>query len=52
MKINTWDLWTENWNNAKAFFDSKGNSKTKSKLKTKWHKDFMKMFSDIEKKLE
>lgn len=48
--INTFDLWTENWTNAKAFFDSKGNIGTRSKLKAKWYKDFMNMFKVIEER--
>ena len=50
-KINTFDLWAENWENAKRFFESKGNAETKSKLKDRWYKDFMDMFKMIESKL-
>ena len=41
-KINVQDLWEREWNNAYKFFNSKGNIKTKSKLKDKWYKDFEK----------
>ncbi len=34
-----WDIWSENFHNARRFFNSKGNIKTKSKLKTKWLND-------------
>ena len=34
--VSGWDLWAENWEYAKRFFDSKGNIKTKSKLKQEW----------------
>ena len=40
-----WDLWTQNWNNAYKFFNSKGNITTKAKLKAKWHNEFMGMFN-------
>ena len=41
--INIWDLWEKEWKNAYNFFNSKGNIKTKSKLKDKWHKEFVEM---------
>lgn len=42
MKIeNAWDAWGIEWENAKRFFNSKGNIHTRSKLKDKWHKEFM-----------
>lgn len=44
-----WEMWAKNWENAKRFFDSKGNTKTRSRLKDKWHKDFM---SDLERFLD
>lgn len=40
---NSWDAWKKEWNNAKSFFDSKGNINTMSKLKTKWNKEFVEM---------
>jgi hypothetical protein len=43
-----WDLWVQNWENASKFFNSKGNTNTRSKLKTKWHKGFMAMFENLE----
>ena len=36
-----WEMWENNFKNAKAFFGSKGNMDTKSKLKDKWFKEFM-----------
>ena len=48
-KINTWETWVKNWENANKFFQSKGNTKTRSRLKDKWYKDFMadlKMFEN------
>lgn len=47
-KINIWDEWAKNFENAKAFFTSKGNIKTKAKLKKKWHDDYFKTFEKIE----
>ncbi len=41
----TWSLWVRNWDNAYRFFNSKGNAKTKARLKKKWHDDFMKIFN-------
>jgi len=37
-----WRFWVSNWENAKRFFESKGNIKTRAKLKAKWYKDFEK----------
>lgn len=51
MTINTFDLWVKNWENANRYFKSTGNSKTKSALKNKWHKEFMQMFKEIEEHL-
>ena len=45
----TWELWTKEWQNAYNFFNSKGNVKTKSRLKNKWHKDFMNIIEEISK---
>ena len=39
-KISGWDIWDGNFHNARRFFKSKGNIKTKSKLKDKWFKKF------------
>ena len=47
--INTWDLWEREWENAYAFYNSKGNIKTKSRLKDKWYKDFKKILALVEK---
>ena len=38
--INGWDVWSRNFYNAKRFFESKGNVKTKARLKAKWYNDF------------
>jgi len=46
--INTWDLWEKEFNNAKKFFETKGNIKTKSKLKDKWYKEFIQSLKDVE----
>ena len=45
--INAWDLWASNWKYAKRFFDSKGNLKTRSKVKDDWYKNFNKSLSII-----
>ncbi len=43
IKLNTgWEMWERNFYNAKRFFSTKGNLKTKSKLKDKWFRDFQK----------
>ncbi len=47
-EINVWDLWQREWKNASKFFQSKGNTKTKSKLKDKWYKDFKDMMVELE----
>ena len=52
MTQDAWEDWTKNWNNAKKFFDSKGNIKTKAKLKKKWHDDFMEIFKAHNKIVE
>ena len=51
MQINIWDLWANEWANAHAFFNTKGNIKTKSRLKTKWHKEFKEMCEMIEREV-
>lgn len=48
MIINIYDEWEKNWNNAYKFFNSKGNVRTRSKLKAKWFKDFKEVFYKIE----
>ncbi len=45
----TWEYWEENWNNAYKFFNSKGNVNTKSGLKDKWYKEFVKMLNEVSK---
>lgn len=52
MVINTFDLWERNWKDAYNFFNSKGNSQTKSNLKDRWYKDFMEMFVIIEAEIK
>ena len=37
-----WDIWEENFKDAKAFFESKGNLQTRAKLKSKWYNNFIK----------
>jgi len=39
-KIDIWEMWGKNWENAKRFFYSKGNIKTRSRLKDRWFKEF------------
>ena len=39
-----WEMWKKNFENAKKFFKSKGNIKTRSKLKNKWYNEF---FEDL-----
>lgn len=48
-RINIWDLWAKEWKNASKFFKSKGDIKTRSRLKDKWFKDFKGMLMEIEK---
>ena len=47
-QINIWELWERNWNSAYKFFNSKGNTTTKSRLKDKWYKEFVKDLKLIE----
>lgn len=42
-----WDIWGKNFENAKRFFNSKGNIHTKSRLKDKWHNDFMNDLKEV-----
>lgn len=46
-RINIWDYWEKNFYNAKRFFESKGNIKTRSKLKDKWYKEFVESLKEI-----
>jgi len=48
-QINIWHLWEKEWKNAYNFFNSKGNTQTKSRLKNKWNKEFKEMLYDLEK---
>lgn len=50
-RINVNNLWEKEWNNAHKFFNSKGNTETKSKLKDKWCKEFKGMLFDLEDKI-
>ena len=45
--INTWELWAENFEDAKRFFKSEGNIKTRSKLKDKWYKNYIKQLERV-----
>lgn len=40
IKEKEWRLWEQNWNNAYKFFNSKGNTKTKARLKKIWYDNF------------
>ena len=44
-KIAFWEIWSNNFYNARRFFTSKGNLKTRAKLKAKWLNKFI---EDIE----
>lgn len=46
-KMNDWDAWANNWKCAKAFFESEGNVKTRSRLKDKWYKQFIKDRNEV-----
>jgi len=39
--INYWEIWARNYENAFKFFNSKGNMKTQSRLKDKWHNELL-----------
>lgn len=43
----TEDLWDDEWKNAYNFFNTKGNLKTKCKLKAKWKKEFIDMLKMV-----
>ncbi len=40
------EIWERNWENAKKFFNSKGNFQIKVRLKDKWYDKF---FNDLDK---
>ena len=44
--MNIWELWSNNWANAYAFFNSKGNIKTKARLKKRWCDEYMAMSTE------
>ena len=46
-KPNGDDIWGRVFFNAKRFFESKGNGKTRSKIKDKWYKDFKHDFEEV-----
>ncbi len=48
-KVSGWDVWSRNFYNARKFFVSKGNTKTRSRLKDKWYKDFVKDLNALNK---
>ena len=50
-KINIRDLWEKEWKNAYNFFNSKGNIKTKLRLKKKWYNEFRWMLILVEKEV-
>lgn len=50
--LNIWDLWKREWTNAYDFYNSKGNVKTKSKLKDRWYKDFVKILKLVEQEVK
>jgi hypothetical protein len=45
-----WGLWVKNWKNAKTFFDTEGNLKTKCRLKKRWHDEFFKDLAELTRK--
>ena len=47
-KIDIQNLWAREWKNAYNFFNTKGNIKTKSRLKKIWYEDFKKMLMLVE----
>ena len=47
-QISIWDLWKKEWENASKFFNCKGNTTTKSRLKDKWYKEFKEMLIELE----
>lgn len=53
--VNLWGVWSDNFYSAKKFFESKGNLKTRDKLKKKWLNNFQEgytqIFSDCKKRL-
>lgn len=46
------ELWEKEWKNAYNFFNTKGNIETKSKLKTKWNKEFKEILYLIEREMK
>ena len=52
MNCNINELWESEWKSASRFFNSKGNLKTKSRLKDEWNKKFKGMLFDFEKAIK
>ncbi len=48
-QVSGWKIWGTNFDNAKRFFESRGNVKTRSKLKDKWFNDFKKDLEMVDK---
>ena len=48
--VDVWDIWSRNFYGAKRFFGSRGNIKTKSKLKDRWYKQFVKDLKSLTNK--
>jgi len=42
-----WEVWERNFYGAKKFFTSKGNIKTKARLKAKWLKQFQEDLEEV-----
>ena len=42
-----WNGWEQNFEDAKRFFNSKGNNVTLNNLKTKWYKNYCKNIKDM-----
>ena len=51
-KEKLWNLWEQNWDNAYKFFNSKGNVKTRAKLKKIWYDSFFKGLAEQQKEID
>jgi len=51
LNVMSFEMWRDNFKNAKKFFESKGNLNTRSRLKDKWHKDFYEKLNDLGNKV-
>ena len=47
-KMNITQEWADEWQDAYNFFNSKGNVKTRSRLKDKWYKNFKNRLERLE----